>query len=61
MSFDETKLFVLTVKSLKETNMFKILCKWSHVLMTSYIYRYWKINSLDFIRMLQYNAFIVEH
>lgn len=27
MSFDETKLFVLTVKSLKETNMFKILCK----------------------------------
>lgn len=27
MSFDETKLFVLTVKSQKETNMFKILCK----------------------------------
>lgn len=27
MLFDEIKLFVLTVKSLKETNMFKILCK----------------------------------
>lgn len=27
MSFDETKLFELTVKSLKETNMFKILYK----------------------------------
>lgn len=25
MSFDETKLFVLTVKSLKETNMYKVV------------------------------------